>query len=108
MIWYVFFDKFIDYQYWFNKVKLEDKIDTLIHFNQVRSSVSVSFDLASIIHFLLRQIRPSQIACNVTCTQTALDMHKNSCTFLTENTVENYLSPAHTHHNALKKIRTTQ
>ena len=52
--------------------------------------------------------RPSQIAytvttAHVTCTQTALHVHKNSCTFLIENTIEIYLSPAHIDHYALRK-----
>ena len=39
-----------------------------------------------------RRSRPS---CNVICTQTALHVHGNSCTVLIENTIENYLLPAH-------------
>ena len=40
---------------------------------------------------------------HVACKQTTLEVHENSCTVLTENTIENYLSPVHTDHYALRK-----
>ena len=62
---------------------------------------------ALIMEWKHREIKLSQIACTVmtmhiTCMQTALHAHKNLCTVLIENTIENYLSPAHTDHYTLK------
>ena len=56
----------------------------------------------------LGRSRPSQIACMVTtmhvaCIQTVLHIHKSSCPILIENTIENYLLPAHTDYYGLRK-----
>ena len=80
---------------------------------QMKKKTYKSLIIDKLPMYIIEEVRPSQIACKVitvyvTCTQTALCVHENSCTVLIPLRKNNlYLPISHTDHYALITTTTT-